>query len=149
MSDLSQSEADNLLKMTKEAADRNVRVFPAQGGYLEIPLKAVNAHEAFILSINRKSRISARITYQTRARQTVILARLDFGTEHRNPDGRRVGSPHIHVYREGFGDKWAYELPHPDFDLFDGANTDDEWFTRFLDFCAIKHDNILLGGGII
>ena len=41
----------------------------------------------------------------------MILARLDFASPHRNPDGTAVGVPHLHVYREGYGDKFAYEVP--------------------------------------
>ena len=42
---------------------------------------------------------------------SVILARLDFASLHRNPDGTTVGVPHLHVYREGYGDRFAYEVP--------------------------------------
>ncbi len=38
--------------------------------------------------------------------------RLDLdGPPHRNPDGVEVPCPHLHVYREGFGDKWAMPAP--------------------------------------
>jgi phosphoglucomutase/phosphomannomutase len=30
---------------------------------------------------------------------------------HRNPDGTEVACPHLHVYREGHGDKWASPAP--------------------------------------
>jgi hypothetical protein len=42
----------------------------------------------------------------------VVLVRLDFGgAPHRKPDGEEVGSLHLHLYREGFGDKWAVPAP--------------------------------------
>ena len=38
--------------------------------------------------------------------------RLDLdGPPHRNPDGEEVACPHLHIYREGFGDKWAVAAP--------------------------------------
>jgi hypothetical protein len=38
--------------------------------------------------------------------------RLDLdGPPHRNPDGEEVPCPHLHVYREGYGDKWAATAP--------------------------------------
>jgi hypothetical protein len=50
-------------------------------------------------------------TYQNRARYVVVLVRLDFGGKpHRNPDGEEIASPHLHIYREGVGDKWAYPV---------------------------------------
>ena len=30
---------------------------------------------------------------------------------HRNPDGEEIPCPHLHVCREGFGDKWAVAAP--------------------------------------
>ena len=52
-------------------------------------------------------------TYPNRARQTVVLKRLDLdGPTHTNPDGEELPCPHVHVYRDGFGTKWAcYALP--------------------------------------
>lgn len=50
-------------------------------------------------------------TYQTRSRQVVVLVRLDFGgPPHRNPDGQEIASPHIHIFREGYADKWAFPV---------------------------------------
>jgi hypothetical protein len=41
-----------------------------------------------------------------------ILIRVDIdGPPHENPDGTEVLCPHIHLYREGYGDKWAQPLP--------------------------------------
>ena len=74
-------------------------------------------------------------TYQNRGRQTVILARLDFGgAPHRNPDGEEVGSFHIHLYREGYGDKWAKPIPEEHF-----SNPEDHWqlLLDFMRFCNI------------
>jgi hypothetical protein len=65
----------------------------------------------------------------------VILARLDFGgAPHRNPDGEEIPSPHLHIFREGFADKWAQPLPS---ELF--TNPDDSWalFGDFLRFCNV------------
>jgi len=41
---------------------------------------------------------------------------------HRNPDDQEIPCPHLHIYREGFGDKWAIPAPIAEFpnptDLF-------------------------------
>ena len=35
--------------------------------------------------------------------------RLDLaGPPHRNPDGQEIACPHLHIYRQGYGDTWAY-----------------------------------------
>lgn len=41
----------------------------------------------------------------------MVLARLDFNAPHRNPDDSEVSVPHLHLYREGYGDRWAIEVP--------------------------------------
>ena len=72
----------------------------------------MDGREEFLLDIRRARIDLAKGTYQNRGREVVILARLDFGgAPHRNPDGEEIGSPHIHLYREGFGDKWAFPIP--------------------------------------
>lgn len=53
----------------------------------------------------------------------MVLYRLDIdGAPHRNPDGEEIPCPHLHVYREGYGDKWAVPAPADKFpntsDLF-------------------------------
>ena len=68
-------------------------------------------------------------------RQVVILARLDFGgAMHTNPDGQDVQVPHLHLYQEGFGDKWAYPLPADAF-----SDPADRWklFEEFMTYCNI------------
>jgi hypothetical protein len=64
-----------------------------------------------------------------------ILARLDFGgPPHRNPDGEEIPCPHLHLYREGYGDKWAVPIPVDRF-----PNVNDLWLTLqdFMDYCNV------------
>ena len=73
-----------------------------------------------------------------------ILARLDFGgATHRNPDGEEIGSPHLHLYREGFGDKWAFPVPSDSF-----ADLEDPWRTLedFMQFCNIIEPPVIRRG---
>ncbi|WP_202594242.1 DUF6978 family protein [Frateuria defendens] len=101
---LSQSDADALLRMEKERANGDPVAFPDLGGRIEVPLVSRDGRESFSLDINRK-RIALTTGYQTRGRQTIVLARLDFAAPHRNPDGTEIGVPHLHLYREGYGDR--------------------------------------------
>lgn len=131
--DLSQSEADALLRMEKFRVDNAAHPYPDLGGNIEIPLQSANQRETFSLDISRK-RIALTTKYQTRGRQSVVLARLDFNSPHRNPDETEVGVPHLHLYREGFGDKWAYDVPA---DLL--KNPSDAWqiLVDFMAYCGI------------
>lgn len=139
---LSQSDADALLRMEKVRVDDDVITFPDLGGRIEVPLASRDLRETFSLDINRK-RIALTTGYQTRGRQTVVLARLDFAAPHRNPDGEEIGVPHLHLYREGFGDRWAYAVP-------DGILTapDNAWqvLQDFMAYCRIvEAPNIVRG----
>jgi hypothetical protein len=65
-----------------------------------------------MLDITRSDIKLTKSTHQNRARHAVILVRLDVdGPPHRNPDGVEIPCPHLHVYKEGFGDKWAVPAP--------------------------------------
>src|SRR5262245_43775464 len=105
---LTQADADALLAMEKHRVDDSAYDYPGLGGALRIPLHSPDKREAFTLDIARSQINLAKGTYQNRARGVVILARLDFGgAPHRNPDDEEVPCPHLHIYREGYGDKWA------------------------------------------
>ncbi len=32
------------------------------------------------------------------------------GKPHTNPDGKMIGRNHIHIHKEGYGLRWAYDL---------------------------------------
>jgi len=103
---LIQAEADALLAMEKRRVDDSEWNYADLGGQITVPLVSSDQRESFLLDMRRGGIDLAKGTYQNRGRQVVILARLDFGgAPHRNPDGEEIGSPHLHLYREGYGDK--------------------------------------------
>jgi len=96
---------------------------------------SMDRKEDFFLDLRRGRIDLAKATYQTRARQIVVIARLDVGgPPHRNPDDEEVPSPHLHLYREGYGDKWASAPPPQHF-----RNMTNLWMTLddFIRFCNI------------
>ena len=132
--DLTQPEADALLALEKRRVDATEWDYPVPGT-ISIPLVSTDRREPFILDLRRGRIDLAKGAYQNRGRQVVVLARLDFGSApHRNTDGKEIGSPHLHLYREGFGDKWAFPVPKDRF-----ADMDDRWQTLqdFMRFCNV------------
>ena len=132
---LTQAEADALMAVEKHRLNATTWNYPGLGGQITIPLISTDQHEAFLLDLRRGRINLAKGTSQNRGRQVVILARLDFGgAPHRNPDGEEIGSPHLHLYREGFGDKWASLVPSDHF-----PHLGDQWKTLedFMQFCNI------------
>jgi hypothetical protein len=113
---LSQAEADALLQLEKHRVDDSRYDYPGLGGSLRIPLLSVDRRENFSLDVTKSRVYLEKGTYQNRARGVVILARLDFGgAPHRNPDDEEIECPHLHLYREGFGDRWAFPVPEDQF----------------------------------
>lgn len=132
---MKQEWADRLLKAAKFPVDKkDVLSFPNPGTLQQIELRGEGEKEEFQLDV-RRGQIDLKGTYQNRARQVVILARLDFGSApHRNPDGQVVPAPHLHIYREGFGDKWAFPLPVE----FTHPGDVQKTLEQFLAYCNIK-----------
>ena len=139
---ISQAEADLLLRMEKFRVDSTHHAFPDLGGQIEIALQSQNQREYFLLNISRK-KITLTTKFQMRGRKSLVLARLDFSAPHRNPDDSEVGIPHLHLYREGFGDKWAVDVPE---NLLE--NPSDAWqvLLDFMTYCSIVEPPIITRG---
>ena len=139
--ELLQAEADELLAMPKVRADSEERQFPSPGRFVSAPLASQDGREHFLLDINRRSLNLNRVVFQNRAKIIVVQARLDLGgAPHRNPDDVEIGVPHLHLFREGFGEKWAFEVPALNF-----KDTSDRWQTLgdFMRFCNIVDPPII------
>lgn len=138
---LTQPEADALIAMEKHRTDENHYSYPNQGGLISIPLQSPDKREQFILDVQRGRIDLVKVTHQNRARSVVVIVRLDLGgAPHRNPDGQEIPCPHLHIYREGFGDKWAMSPPPDKF-----SNTSDLWDTLqdFMNYCNITKPPII------
>jgi hypothetical protein len=134
MPELTQAEADALLSLSKYVDGQGPFQAPIPGGKLSVPLISADKAERFTLDFWRASIRLDKRTYGHRARTAMTLARLDFGIPHTNPDGKAVGSPHLHVYREGYGAKWAVELPKA---LFPDLSDPEGVYRGFLSYCNI------------
>jgi hypothetical protein len=109
---ITQAEADGLIEMQKQFAEAKDWTFPAAGQRIALDLTSLDKRESFVLDVTRAQIKLTKATYQNRARGAIILMRLDLdGPPHRNPDGEEIPCPHLHTYREGFGDKWAVPAP--------------------------------------
>ena len=110
---LLQAEADALIAMPKIAGDEVGYEYPTPGGSICVPLLSEDRRENFVLDISRGRIDLYKGKYQKRGRHVIVLVRLDFGpsVRHTNPDGEEFVGPHLHLYREGFGDKWAQPIP--------------------------------------
>jgi hypothetical protein len=132
---LTQAEADALIAMEKYSVNEARSDFPLGGESVSLPLESADRREQFILDLSRGRIDLRKIKMQNRGRQVVVLVRLDLGgAPHRNPDDAEIPAPHLHLYREGYGDKWAIPLPAEHF-----CDPSDVWITfeDFLRYCNI------------
>lgn len=133
MTVLEQEVAEHLLKLPKHYTGGAVINFPSVGGRIEYDLFSKDNRERFIMMVNQK-KVVLYYTFQARARNCYVLARLDYGAPHLNPDGKRIGSPHLHLYSEEYGDRYAVELPK---EVFSDIDNPIQTYEDFLKFCNV------------
>ena len=141
--DLAQAEANALIALEKHRTNEQAWDFPMGGESISVPLQSADGREQFLLDMSRGGIDLRKVKMQNRGRQVVVLVRLDLGgPPHRNPDGEEIGTPHIHVYREGYGDKWAFPLP------VDFRAVDDLWTTLddFFRYCNVTQPPLIPRG---
>jgi len=132
---LTQAEANVLIAMEKHRVNEDRTDFPMGGGSVALLLQSLDKREQFLLDLSRGRIDLKKVKMQNRGRQVIVLVRLDLGgAPHRNPDGEEVPAPHLHLFREGYGDKWAVPVPADRF-----RNIGDVWTTLedFMQFCNI------------
>ncbi|MCL2142754.1 MAG: hypothetical protein FWH44_00615 [Methanomassiliicoccaceae archaeon] len=149
---LTGEEAIGLLNMKKDIV--GTTVIKVHNNFT-MDLESEDQAEKFIVNFN-KGNIALRYTDQLRCRVNIPLLRLDVGAgKHVNPRvlspcsprdpfyhihadcvGRVFlpGEPHIHFYREGYNDWWAYP-PEGFTDMSDAAKTTVE----FLGKCNVSN----------
>lgn len=131
---LTQAEADALLGLPKRRVDDREWDYRGPGDKLMIPLESADGVESFLLDIDRQSIVLTKGKYQMRGRRVHVLARLDFGgSDHQNPDGAIIPCPHLHLYREDFGDRWAMPIPADFSDITDLKLT----LVEFMAYCNV------------
>jgi hypothetical protein len=132
---LSQGEANALIGMEKRRVNEKRWDFAHPGSSLRIPMTSLDGKEDFSLDLRRARINVTKGTYQCRGRQVIVLVRLDLGgPPHKNPDDEEIPCPHLHVYREGYDDKWAMRLPDG---IFSHINDLSITLDEFMTYCHI------------
>ncbi len=132
---LTQTEADALIRMGKTFV-HPVTISIPLGTDKTYELIGDDKRERFFLDIWRGTLRLTKLKYQTRGRNVIVLVRLDVdGAPHTNPDGTIVRGSHIHVYREGYEDKWAYVIDPAE---FRNISSIQQTFEDFCSYCNIK-----------
>jgi len=109
---LSNNEVQRLIRLDKRFADESEVLIPVSGQYEHCSeLLAVRDGDKFLLNVSRAAIRLTRCKTQTRYSRNTVLIRVEIdGPPHENPDGTEVSPSHVHIYREGYDDKWAYPI---------------------------------------
>lgn len=146
---ITQQDADFFFEMEKFPEEDKKYQFPNSGGKLILPFISADNRENFLFDISRGSIKITKAKYQNRVRKSFVLRRLDYDSPaHLNPEtetipldilepykGKEIPSPHMHLYVEGFGERWAVPA-----DLFLNLDNKDiyEIMTEFFKYCNVK-----------
>lgn len=91
--------------------------------------------ETYLLDFYRGSFELSKYTINKRYRQTIILLRYDNGGCHTNPDGEKFEGAHVHFYKEGYNDKFAFPISSIGIEESDSM---EKVFNKIMYFCNIK-----------
>lgn len=132
---LTQAEADYLITLEKVFETDEILTLGEVRLDYSRDLISLDRRERFILDVWRGGLNLKKYKLQTRGHVIVPLVRIDIGgAPHTNPDGEMIPCPHIHLFREGFDDKWAFPLTaYPFRDSYDIVIT----FEDLARFCNI------------
>ena len=133
---LTKAEADQLMAMTKHFVRSPATITIPRGADNTYELTGPDDRETFFLDVWRGTLRLTKLKFQNRARAVVVLARLDIdGAPHTNPDGQQLSGTHLHLFKEGYEDKWAYPV---DPKVFTMPSDPGKTFQEFCSFCNIE-----------
>jgi len=133
---ISQLEFEFLMGQNKKfKTDEEIEVGPAPLKWTR-ELNSLESQDAFLVDYSRGKIQLLKFTLNKRFRQTICLLRLDTIGRHTNPDGTLFDGPHIHIYRDGYDDKFAF--PIETVGIKDPTNICNT-IKEFLEFCNIRN----------
>ncbi len=133
---LTQAEADALMAMVKRFVRPPAFIALPAGVDETYELASSDGKEEFQIDVWRGTLRLSKLKFQNRVRKAIILVRLDIGgAPHTNPDGTRLPGTHIHIFREGYDDKWAQRVDTARFTAVTDAG---KTFQQFCAFCKIE-----------
>jgi len=133
---LTQAEADQFMAMAKHFVRPPAAITIPLGADDTYELADPNDREKFLLDVWRGTIRLSKLKFQNRVRAAIVLVRLDVdGAPHTNPDGQQLPGTHLHLFREGYDDRWAFPIDVSQFTMLSDPGTT---FQEFCGFCKIE-----------
>lgn len=112
---------------------------PGPNESIKLDVISKDKTEKFHLDLDRRGKLELhKCKLQNRYQKEPIIRLEIDAPPHRNPDGTITSRNHIHIYREGYGLSWAYDISTLDKNLFKNLLNFIDIFTNFCKYCNIK-----------
>ncbi len=146
MPNLTQSEAEALMAVRKIFEDTSPLMIDRPFREERKLISSANSSDTFYLNINETAIEFGKYFVNNRYFSTPLVRLcMDKDAVHENPDGQKIQGCHIHIYREGYGDKFASELRLANIT----GTTTIQVIGQFLVFCNIDRIQIQNQGQMI
>lgn len=132
------------MMLEKYFLDKKI-ILPLRNEHKTYDILCRNSSETFFLDSDRRGRLElSKMKIQKRYAITrEPLVRIDFDSPpHDNPDGSTTSRNHIHIYREGYGLSWAYDLESFHKKYFKDCSGFISVFIDFCKYCSIDTTKI-------
>lgn len=141
---LTDNEVNELLRLKKHFINLPISM-PLENSKKSYRLTDDSNKERFELNIERKKiEITINKTKINHSYNNEPIIRIEIGAPpHTNPDFTIVGRNHIHIYKEGYAMRWAYNIEDFFPDLIENSSFD-LIFEKFCVYCNIDIENVQL-----
>ena len=107
---ITQQEFDHLIAFEKAFDEADMLILGPPPASWSREMTAPSTRDKFILDFRRGGFEISKYSYNKRYRQTIIMVRYCSSVRHTNPDGVTFDGPHVHLFREGYDDKFAFPV---------------------------------------
>lgn len=139
---MTDNDFNTLASMKKQFVyQKNVQV-PHDKQFETYKIKSYATKDKFFLYYDRRGTYELKQKGQIQYKKDFSMIRMEVNAPpHINPDGSAVSRNHIHIYKEGYELRWAYELS----DILKFSSNDTtplNLFISFCEYCKIDISNI-------
>jgi len=138
--ELTQGQADALINIRKMFLDKSPLIINRPSNIQRELQSQGNPEDRFYLNVSQKAIEFGRYSSVTRFFSVpLIRACINEDSIHENPDGEVIKGCHIHIYKEGNRDNYAYPLSKYGFSSIEMT----KFLSDFLKLCAIEKIDII------